>query len=156
MLDGDRPEHHAFGADVDALLGLDRGLDAVRPAPVVGHPPGELVDELDTAAAHDVVAVAQEQHRRVQGDVDRGERHVLGRVMERAAPERRLRVAEPGVGERDVPLVLVDAVVDAGLQRADRSGDCGWGTGGAAASPAITSGTRASSIRMKSASSTMA
>ncbi len=85
VLDGDRPEHDAIGADVEALLGFHRGLDAVRPAPVVGHAPGELVDELDAAAAHDVVAIAMQQHLGVKRHVNRRERQVLGRVVKRAA-----------------------------------------------------------------------
>ncbi len=128
---GIEPSTAPSGRTSSALLGLDRRLNAVRPAAVVGHAAGELVDEFDTAGAHDVVAVAREQHLGVERHVDRRERQVLFRVVQRAASEQRLRVTEAGVGERDVALVLVDAEVGAGRQPADRLGDRA-GTGSAA------------------------
>ncbi len=77
-LHGDGAEHLALGGRVEALLGLDRRLQPVRPAPALGHPAAHLVDQLDRAAAHDVVDVAVQQRVGVQRDVDRGE---LGQVL---------------------------------------------------------------------------
>ena len=47
----------------DPLLGLDRGLEPVRPVAFVHDPAGELVDDLDPAVADDVVDVALEEGR---------------------------------------------------------------------------------------------
>ena len=44
--------------DLHALLGLDRLVQAVRPAPARHHPAGELVDDHDLAVLDDVLDVA--------------------------------------------------------------------------------------------------
>ena len=67
MLQGDRAEDAAVLAEGEALLGLDRRLQAVAPLPPLGDAAGELVDELDRAAAHDVVDVAAQEVLGVEG-----------------------------------------------------------------------------------------
>jgi hypothetical protein len=69
-LDRDGAEHLALGAGVEPLLRLDRGVQAVRPAPALGDPAPHLVDELDRPVADDVVDVALQQRVGVQGHVD--------------------------------------------------------------------------------------
>ena len=73
-LHGDGVEHLAGLGGLDALLGLDGGLQAVRPALQLGDPAAGGVDQVHRAVADDVVHVALQQHVRVQGDVDLGQR----------------------------------------------------------------------------------
>ena len=54
-----------------ALLGLDRGLEAVRPMAFVHDPAGEFVDDLDPSVADDVVDVALEEGLGVEGAIER-------------------------------------------------------------------------------------
>ena len=96
------------------LLGLQRLVQAFRVAPALHHAAGELVDDDDLAALHDVVAVAQEQLVRLQrlvGVVHDGD--ALD-VVERAALEQVLLVQQllqalvAGLGEGDLALLLVE------------------------------------------------
>ena len=61
VLEGDRRERHALALDLHALLGLDRLVQALAPAPAGHQAAGELVDDDDLAVLDDVVAVALEQ-----------------------------------------------------------------------------------------------
>ena len=100
VLERDRGEGHALALDAQALLGLDRLVEALAPAPAGHLAAGELVDDDDLAVLDDVVAVA---------------------LVERVGPERLLEVA----GEARVGVVQVlDAeqlldLVDALLGRRD-------------------------------------
>ena len=122
MLDGNRPEDLPFRPHLHAFLGLDRGLDAVGPPPVLGHAPGELVDQLDAPAADDVVAVAVKQRAGVEGDVDHREQRLLGGLVQRLASQEALDVPEPRVGQRDVAGVLVDDEIGDRLELRHRRG----------------------------------
>ena len=82
VLHRDRAEHAAFGAHRNSFLGLDRRLNAVRPSPVLGDPSRPLVDDFDPSVAHDIVAIAAEEHLGVQGDVDGAEQQVIRRIVE--------------------------------------------------------------------------
>ena len=101
VLERDRGEGHALALDAQALLGLDRLVEALAPAPARHLAAGELVDDDDLAVLDDVVAVA---------------------LVERVGPERLLEVA----GQARVGVVQVlDAepalhLVDALLGRARR------------------------------------
>ena len=144
------PRIAALGPHRDALLGLDRRLDAVRPAPVVGDAAGPLVDELDAAVADDVVAIAAEQRFGVERDVDGAEEQVVATDGRAATPSAAPALREPGFGEDDRAAVLVGGVVDAAPQAARRAPPARRGRSpSAGAGPAMTSGTRASSIRMQ-------
>ena len=81
-LHGDGVEHLALDRRGDALLGLHRRLQAVRPAAALGHPAAHLVDQLDPVAPDDVVDVAAQQRVRVQGDVDHRELLGVGAVVQ--------------------------------------------------------------------------
>ena len=86
VLEGDGGQRLVLGLDRDVLLGLQRLVQAVGVAPALHHAAGELVDDDDLAALHDVVAVAQEQRvglERLVGVVD--DRDVLD-VVERTRP----------------------------------------------------------------------
>ena len=106
-----------------ALLGLDRGVQAVGPVALVGDAAGRLVHELDLPAAHDVVDVALQQVLGVEGVAQlRVERDVLERV-EAAAAERRLDARGARLGEGDVVGVLVGVEVAAGHEVAHERGE---------------------------------
>ena len=95
VLERDRRQGLVLLADRDALLGLDRLVEALGPAPALEDPAGELVDDLDLAVDHRVVVVALEQGlglQRLDQVVD--QRPVLGDV-EVVDPEEAL-----GLGRR--------------------------------------------------------
>ena len=58
VLQGDRRERLVLLLDAHALLGLDRLVQALRPAPALERAAGELVDDLDLAVDDLVVDVA--------------------------------------------------------------------------------------------------
>ena len=58
VLEGDRGHRLVLGLDLDALLRLDRLVQAVRPAATVHHASGKLVDDDDLVVLDDVVDVA--------------------------------------------------------------------------------------------------
>ena len=70
VLEGDRGEGDRLLLDRNTFLGLDRLVEAVRPAAPGHRPPGELVDDDHLAVAHDVVLVAQPQRVSPQRLVD--------------------------------------------------------------------------------------
>ena len=82
VLDRDRRDRDVLGLDLHALLGLDRLVQALRPAPALHDAAGELVDDLDLAVLDDVLDVALVQRlglERLDQVVD--ELAVLGRVQ---------------------------------------------------------------------------
>ena len=115
VLERDRRQRLVLLADPDALLRLDRLVEAVRPAPALEDPAGELVDDLHLAVDHRVVGVALEQRlglQRLDQVVD--ERPVLGDV-EVVDAEELLGLRDPGLGRRDRLVLLVVLVVVLGL-----------------------------------------
>ena len=102
-LDREAVEDLSRLGDRDALLGLHRGLEPVRPSLEFGHASTGGVDELDPALADDVVDVPAQQEARVQGDVDldQGRADVVG-VVEVLDPEFGFDGLRPVVGEEDV------------------------------------------------------
>ncbi|MCU0244468.1 MAG: hypothetical protein MUE80_06935 [Acidobacteria bacterium] len=120
----------------------------------VHDPAGELVDDRDAAVADDVVDVPFEQGPGVEGAVDGGQERLVGGIEQAAAAERVLDAAEARVRGKDVGPVGVDGEIAAGLEAGDDRR--GASVAAAAISPEMTSGTRASSMRMESASSTRA
>ena len=96
VLEGDRRERLVLLADRDALLGLDRLVEALRPAPALEDAAGELVDDLHLAVDDRVVVVALEQRlglKRLDEVVDEGA--VLAEV-EVVDAEELLRLLDPG------------------------------------------------------------
>ena len=108
----DGVEHLAGLGGLDALLGLDGGLQAVRPALQLRDAAAGGVDQVHRVVADDVVHVALQQHVRVQGDVDLGQRgaDVLLGVQVDAA-EFGLDLLGAGLGEVDVAAVGIGVVV---------------------------------------------
>ena len=97
-----------------ALLGLDRLVQALRPAPALEDAPGELVDDLDLAVDHRVVDVALVERlgaQRLDQVVD--EVPVLGSV-EVVDAEEALGLGDALLGDRDGLVLLVELVVEVG------------------------------------------
>ncbi len=61
ILKGDRGERSLLLLDLDALLGLDRLVQAVRPPPSGHGAPGEFVNDHHFAVTHDVLTILQVQ-----------------------------------------------------------------------------------------------
>ena len=114
VLERDRRERLVLLADAHALLGLDRLVQALRPAAAVEDAAGELVDDLDLAVDHRVVDVALVQRlglQRLQQVVD--QRAVLG-LVEVVDAEELLGLGDAALGDRDVLVLLVELVVVVG------------------------------------------
>ena len=112
VLEGDRGEGHALALDAQALLGLDRLVEALAPA-AAGHlAAGELVDDDDLAVLDDVVAVAlvervgAQRLLEVAGEARVGVVHVLD-------AEQPSIFSMPSSVERDGLVLEVDEVVAA-------------------------------------------
>src|SRR4029077_11614324 len=67
VLERDRGERLVLLLDLDALLRLDRLVEAFRPAPALHDAAGELVDDLHLSVFHDVVDVALEERLALEG-----------------------------------------------------------------------------------------
>ena len=112
VLERDRGEGHALALDAQALLGLDRLVEALAPA-AAGHlAAGELVDDDDLAVLDDVVAVALVQRvgaqrlLEVAGEARVGVVHVLD-------AEPALHLLDALLGRGDGLVLEVDEVVAA-------------------------------------------
>ena len=121
-LQRDRPENAPVRTPLEAFLGFQRRLQTVGPMTIRDHTSGELIDNLDPAAANDVVDVASQEDASVQRTVQFGEqRNVVPRVKG-AAAQNLLDVLGAPLGQLDVPPVLVGVEMNAGRQGGDHSG----------------------------------
>ena len=120
----DGVEHLAGLGGLDALLGLDGGLQPVGPALQLRDAAAGRVDQVHRVVADDVVHVALQQHVGVQCDVDLGQSgaDVLLGVQVDAA-ELGLELLRAGLGEVHVAAVGVGVVVLARDQLADEPDD---------------------------------
>jgi hypothetical protein len=107
VLEGDRRHRLVFGLDLDPFLGLDRLVQAVRPAAPVHHAAGELVDDDDLLVLDDVVGVALEHDVRAQ------------RLVEVVHDERVLDVVEVVGRQHAVGDQLLLDMLDAVFGQAD-------------------------------------
>jgi hypothetical protein len=129
MLDGDRAQDAAVGAQRQSFLGFDRCLQAVGPVAVLGDAACHLVDQLDGRAAHDVLDVAPQQHLGVERVAHgRGQVQVLG-GDQAAAFERSFDRERAAFGEEDVARVLVELEVRPALEPAHGGGEARQETG---------------------------
>ncbi len=111
VLQGDRGPGVVLLVDLDPLLGLDRLVQAVGPAPALEDAAGELVDDLHLAVGDEVVLVPLVELLGLQrlGElVD-----VVGRdqVVEVVDAERLSTFSMPSSVGSDGALLLVDLVV---------------------------------------------
>ena len=115
VLQGDRRQGLVLLADRDALLRLDRLVQALRPAPALEDAAGELVDDHHLAVDDRVVLVALVERlglQRLDEVVDEGA--VLAEV-EVVDAEELLGLLHPALGRRDGLVLLVELVVVVGL-----------------------------------------
>ena len=114
VLQRDRGERLVLLLDADALLRLDRLVQALRPAPAVEDAAGELVDDLHLAVDDGVVDVALVERLGLQRLVEVvDERAVLGPV-EVVDAEEALGLLDALLGDRDRLVLLVELVVEVG------------------------------------------
>ena len=121
VLQGDGGERLVLLADLDALLGLDRLVQAVVVAAARQHAAGVLVDDEHLAVDDDVLLVVVEQLLGLDGVVHEGDQRGVDRVVEVVDAEVVLDLGDAGLEHRDGALLLVDLVVDVAGQRARRS-----------------------------------
>ena len=154
MLQRDRAEDAAIGPPIEPLFRFERGLQAVGPVPILDHPAGVLVDDPDAAVAHQIVHVAPQQHAGVQRAVDLGQQRQVGFDVQAAAAEHPLDAARPRPrsARRRGRTRRGRSARPARSAATSREAIC-EDAAGRSADPAMTSGTRASSIRIESASS---
>ena len=110
VLERDRGHRHALALDAQALLGLDRLVQALAPAPARHLPAGELVDDDDLVVLDDVVAVALVQRVRPQGLLEVAREARIG-VVEVLDAEQLLDLVDALLGRRDGLVLEVDEVV---------------------------------------------
>ena len=114
VLQRDRGERLVLLLDPDALLRLDRLVQALRPAPAVEDAAGELVDDLHLAVDDGVVDVALVERlglERLVEVVD--ERAVLG-LVEVVDAEEALGLLDALLGDGDGLVLLVELEVEVG------------------------------------------
>ena len=111
VLERDRRERDVLLLDPDALLRLDRLVQALRPAAALHDPAGELVDDLHLAVLDDVVDVALVERLRLQRLVQVVDELDVARVVEVLDPERALDLLDRRLDRRDgLELLVVDEV----------------------------------------------
>ena len=156
VLQRDRGEGLVLLLDLHALLGLDRLVQALGPAPALEDAAGELVDDLHLAVLDDVVLVPLEQLLGLERGLELVHevgRHLVVHVLD---AERLLDLLDALVGGGDRALLLVDVVVDVALEAPDDAGELVVELGRVGRpGPQMMSGVRASSMRIESTSSTM-
>ena len=113
VLQRDRRERDVLLADRDALLRLDRLVQALAPAAALHDPAGELVDDLHLAVLHDVVDVALVERLRLERLRQMVDELDVARVVEVVDPERALDLVEGRLRRRDGLELLVVEVVRA-------------------------------------------
>ena len=93
VLEGDGGERLVLALDLDLLLGLDRLVQPVAPAPSRHQAARELVDDHDAAVLDHVVDVEAEERVRAQRLVDVVEQRHVRRVVEAARLQDGARAA---------------------------------------------------------------
>ena len=123
VLERDRGEGLVLLLDPHALLGLDRLVQALGPAPALEDAAGELVDDLHLAVGDDVVLVAAVQLLGLERGLELVHEVLGDAVVEVLDAERLLDLLDALLEREDDALLLVDLVVDVALQAADDRGE---------------------------------
>ena len=116
ILQRDGSQNPPLALQRHAFLGLQRGLQPVRPAAVGGDASLELVHHFDLAVLHHVIHVAPQQFLGVDGMVQSNQEREIFRVIKVAAAQRRLGSSGAMRGQVDVAGVFVGRVVGARLK----------------------------------------
>ena len=118
ILESDRGERLVLVLDLRPLLGLDRLMQAVRPAPARHHAPGKLVDDNHLIVLDDVVHLAPKQRVRTQRRVQVMQQADVGDVVQVAVRRQQLGAHQQflgglvsGLGEEGLAAFLIHAVV---------------------------------------------
>ncbi len=117
VLEGDRGERLVLGLDLDALLGLDRLVKTLGPAPAVHHPARERVDDDDLVVLHDVIDVALVGDVRAQRLVQVVDDLGVLVIVEVGADQQALLLEQPlhplgaVLGQQDALVLLVIFVI---------------------------------------------
>ncbi len=125
VLQRDGREGLVLLADLDALLGLDRLVQAVVVAPARQHAAGVLVDDEHLAVHDDVLLVVVEQLLGLDGVVHERDQRGVDRVVEVVDAQVVLDLGDAGLEHRDGALLLVDLVVGVAGHRARDLGELG-------------------------------
>src|SRR6266511_2439236 len=112
VLEGDRRERDVLLLDLHALLGLDRLMEALRPAPSLHDPAGELVDDLHLAFLDHVVDVALVERLGLERLDQMVHELRVAWVVEVLDPERALDLRDRSLARRDRLVLFVVLVVD--------------------------------------------
>jgi hypothetical protein len=110
VLERDRGHRHGLALDAQALLGLDRLVQTLAPAPARHLPAGELVDDDDLAVLDDVVAVELVQRVGLERLVEVAGVARVG-VVQVLDADQLLDLLDAGLGGRDRLVLEVDEVV---------------------------------------------
>ena len=123
VLQRDRGEGLVLLFDLHALFGFDRLVDALGPAATFEDAAGELVDDLDLAALHDVVLVALVQLLGLERHGELVHEVGLDVVVEVLDVEGPLDGIDAVFERHDDTLVLFDFVVDVALEATHDRGE---------------------------------
>jgi hypothetical protein len=101
VLQRDRRERLVLLLDAHALLGLDRLVQALRPAPALEDAPGELVDDAHLAVDHRVVDVALVERLGLQRLAEVVDHVAVLGAVEVVDAEELLGLGDAALGDRD-------------------------------------------------------
>ena len=116
VLQGDRREGLVLGLDLDALLRLDRLVQALVVATAVQNAAGVLVDDEHLAVDDHVVAILLEQLLRADGVVEVADERCVQSVVEVVDADLILDLVDRILEHADGLLLLVDLIVGVALE----------------------------------------
>ena len=129
VLEGDRREGLVLLADPQALLRLERLVEALGVAPALEHAAGELVDDQQLAVADDVLLVLAVERVRLQRLDQVVDQVAVDVEVEVLDAERLLHLVDAALGGRRGAVLLVHVVVLTRLQRRDDAREAVVGVG---------------------------
>ena len=113
------PEHSSVRPSFEALLRLERGLQAIGPVSIGDDAARELVDDFNAPVADDVVDVATQQRVGMQRAVHLGQESKVLHPVKAAAPKDTFDMLDACVGQLDIPPVFIGVEVHARQERPD-------------------------------------